>query len=107
VPGQIQAGGPGFHRADAVLPSIAGHEITARIPNKRDAELVHQLEHVAPEAVLVGKRMVGLVDAAVDAPAQVLDERPEHSPVDGATTNAGSSVNEALSMAQHRDAERV
>ena len=45
------------------------------------AELAHQREHVAAEAVLVGGRMAGLEDAAIDAAAEMLDEGAEQARV--------------------------
>ena len=47
------------------------------------AELAHQREHVAAEAALVGGRMAGLVDAAVDAAAEMLDEGAEQAAIGG------------------------
>jgi hypothetical protein len=41
----------------------------------------HQRQHVAAEAPGVGLRMAGLEDAAVDAAAEMLDERPEQPAV--------------------------
>ena len=41
------------------------------------AELAHQREHVAAEALVVGRRMAGLEDAAIDAAAEMLDEGAE------------------------------
>jgi hypothetical protein len=82
VPGEVEPGGPGLHRPNAILPPVAGHEVAARIADQGDAEIANQLEHVAPEPVVVGRRMIGLVDAGVDTPAHVLDERTERPPVD-------------------------
>ena len=45
------------------------------------AELAHQRQHVAAEALLVGGRMAGLVDAAIDAAAEMLDEGAEQARV--------------------------
>ena len=64
-------------RPDAVLPVVGGDEVAARVAHDGHAELARQLEHVAAEAVLVGGRMAGLVDPAVDGAAHVLDERAE------------------------------
>ena len=55
-----------------------------------------ELQDVLAEAVLVGGGVAGLVDAGVDAAAQVLDERAEESAVaPGATVKAGSRVKRA------------
>ena len=67
---------------DAVLPAVAGDEVAAGVAHDGHAQLARQLEDVAAEAVLVGRRVAGLVDARVDAPAHVLDERAEEAAVD-------------------------
>ena len=69
-------------RTDAVLPAVARDEVAARVAHDRDAELADQLDHVGAEAVRVGARVAGLVDAGVDAAAQVLDERAEQPRAD-------------------------
>lgn len=46
------------------------------------AEFLDQVDDVLAEAVLVGGRVVGLVDAGVHATAKVLDERTEQTIVD-------------------------
>jgi hypothetical protein len=61
-------------RADRVFPAEAGDEVAARVADCRDAEFAHQFEHVVAEAVRVGRRVRGLVDAVVDASAEMLDE---------------------------------
>ena len=47
------------------------------------AELADELEHVAPETALVGRRVAGLVDAAIDAAAEMLDEGAEQARIGG------------------------
>jgi hypothetical protein len=66
-----------FARADAVLPLVPRDEVAARVANERRPELAPEREHVAPEAVLVGAGVAGLVEAAVDATTDVLDEGAE------------------------------
>ena len=68
-------------RADAVLPIVAGDEVAAGIAHDRRAELLDEGEHVAAEALRVGGRMAGLVDAAIDATAEMLDEGAEQAGV--------------------------
>ena len=74
--------GPVVLGPDPVLPAVVGDEVAAGIAHDRGPELADQLGDVAAEAVLVGGRVVGLVDAGVDAAAHVLDERPEEPPVE-------------------------
>ena len=45
------------------------------------SELLDEIEHVATKAALVGGRVAGLVDAAIDAATQMLDEGAEQAPV--------------------------
>ena len=73
--------GRSFDRADAVLPVVAGDEIAARIAHDGGRELAHHRQHVLAEALLVGLRVAGLVDAAIDAAAEMLDEGAEQPPV--------------------------
>ena len=76
-------------RSDAVLPAEAGDEVAAGVADGRDAELLDELDDVAAEALGVGRRVPGLVEPVVDAPAEVLDERAEESRVDGADGEVG------------------
>ena len=69
-------------RADAVPPAVAGHEVAARVADVGVAQSPGRLEHVRAQAVGVRQRRARLVDAAVDAPAQVLDEAAEDVAVD-------------------------
>ena len=82
-------------RPDAVLPAVAGDEVAARVAHHRDAQLAGQREHVAAEAVLVGGRVAGLVDAGVDAAAHVLDERAEGAAGDRRDGEGRVEANEA------------
>ena len=76
-PGEVELLRPLLDRPDPVLPVVAGDEVAARIADDRRAQLAHQLQHVAAEALLRRRRMPGLVEPAVDATAEVLDEGPE------------------------------
>lgn len=80
--GQIESTGTFLLGADAVLPAVAGHEVAARVADGGGAEFLDQVDDVLAEAVLVGGRVVGLVDAGVHATAKVLDERTEQTIVD-------------------------
>ena len=48
------------------------------------AELAHQRQHVLAEALGVGGRVAGLVDAAIDAAAEMLDEGAEQARIGAA-----------------------
>ena len=82
MPGQIQTARAALLGADAVLPAVAGHEVAARVADGGGTEFLDQVDDVLAEAVFVGGRVVGLVDAGVHATAKVLDERTEQTIVD-------------------------
>ena len=79
VPGQVAADGAVLAGAGAVLPVVVRHEVAAGVAHAGHAELPDQVEHVGAEALIVGGGVVGVVDAAVDAAAEVLDERAEQA----------------------------
>ena len=76
-------------RSDAVLPDVVGHEVAAGVADEGDPELGDQVRDVRTEAVRVGGGVAGLVDAGVDAAAEVLDERPEQAGPDRPHDKAG------------------
>ena len=80
-PGEVQPGRTLIGRAHPVLPIVAGNEIAAGIAHDGRPELLDERQHVAPETLLVGGRMAGLVDAAVDATTKMLDEGAEQARV--------------------------
>src|SRR5690606_24929010 len=82
-PRQVDAGGPRADGADAVLPAVARDDAAAGVAHDGGPELADEVGDVGPAAVLVGGGVGGLEDAGVDAPAHVLDERPEDPWVDG------------------------
>ena len=60
--------------ADAVLPIEAGNKISARIAHYRYTQLAHHVDHVLTEALCVCRRVLRLIDAAVNRAAKMLDE---------------------------------
>jgi hypothetical protein len=80
-PGQVQLARALVLRTDAILPVVVGDEVAAGVADRSDTQLTNQFEHVGTEPVLVGARVVRLVDTGVDAAAHVLDERAEQAPV--------------------------
>ena len=88
-PRRVQSGRPVRERADAVLPPVTGHEVAARVAHDRHAELAHQVQDVAAEPRRIDGRVPWLVDARVDAPAHVLDERAEGPWPDGRDHQSG------------------
>jgi hypothetical protein len=94
TPGQVQSTRPALDRSDPVLPPIAGHEVAAGIADHGRPEPPDQLEDVAAETVLAGRRMPRLEDPGVDAPAHVFDEGAEQAAVD--TADAESRIQRDL-----------
>ena len=68
-----------LERPHSIFPLVPGDEIAARIPHDCHAEFPDEFEHIATESVLVSRRMAGLVDAAVNRPSEMLDERSEQA----------------------------
>ena len=73
-PGVVEPHRPLVARPDAVVPVVVGDEVAARIADERELQIADELEHVAAEPVVVGGRVAGLVDAAVDGAAEMLEE---------------------------------
>ncbi len=63
-------------RSHGILPAEVRDEISARIPHNRNPQLLHQLNHILAESVLVRGRMSGLIDSGVYRSSEMLDERP-------------------------------
>ena len=80
-PGQIEPLGPLRNGADPVPPVVARDEIAARIAHDGRAQFTHQRQHILAEALLVGSCMARLVDAAVNAAAEMLHEGAEQARV--------------------------
>src|SRR6185437_1525451 len=74
LPGGVPATRALLLGADAVLPVIAGGEISAGPAQHGDVQIAYGLQHVLAEAVLVRKGRAGIVDAAVNATTEMLDE---------------------------------
>ena len=69
-------------RSDAVLPLVAGDEAAAGVADERDAQLAHLRQQIAAEPEVVGGGVVRLVDSAVDAAADVLDQAAPQPGID-------------------------
>src|SRR5215475_9245005 len=80
-PGEIESARTLVDRPDTIFPVVAGDEIAARIPHDRGRELAHQCENICAIAFFIRRGMAWLVDAAIDAAAEVLDEGAEEPPV--------------------------
>src|SRR5580693_6898907 len=82
APGELGAPRPGVLWPDPIRPVVVADEVAARPAQHAHPQLAQQAQHVVAEAALVGQRRALLVDAAVDAAAQVLDEAAEHLAVE-------------------------
>ena len=71
-------------RTDAVFPSVRGDEVAAGILDDRGTKLLDEVEHVAAKPPLVGGRVAGLVDAAVDSAPEMLNKSAKQAPIDAA-----------------------
>ena len=82
VPGFVEDGGAILLGADAVEPVVAGDEIAAGIANDGNRELANFVHYVFAEAVGVGEFGLRVVDAVVDAAAEVFQEGAEDFAID-------------------------
>ena len=73
-PGQIQPLGPLLPGTHTVLPVEAGDEIAAGVAHQGHPQLFDHFDHVLAEALLIRLRVARLIDAAVNRPAQMLNE---------------------------------
>ena len=71
-PRQVEAHRALILRADAILPAIGRDEIAAGIANQGRIEIANEAQHVAAKPVLVGGLVAGLINAAIDSPAEML-----------------------------------
>jgi hypothetical protein len=56
---------------NTILPMIRRNKVTAGIPHDRAVQLLHGLDDIFAEAVLIGQGVSGVVDATVDAATHV------------------------------------
>ena len=75
-PGQVQSRPALRLRSHGILPAEVRDKISTRIPHNRHAKLLHQLNHILAESVLVRGRVSGLIDTRVYRSSKMLDERP-------------------------------
>ena len=79
LPGQIHLRGTLIPGANAVLPVIAGDEISARIPDDGYLKLPHQCKHVLSHSLFVRKRASLLINSFIYRTSQVLNKGTENS----------------------------
>ena len=82
-PSEIVADGACLPGPDAVPPAITGHEVAAGVAHDGHAQFHECLADVGAQAPVIRQRMVGVVDATVDATAEVFSEPPEDMGMDG------------------------
>ena len=96
APGGVEARRPLPDRTDAVLPIVGVAEVSARVTHDRDAKLLDEIEHVAAKPPLIGGGVARLVDAAIDAAPQMLDEGAKQAPVGAADGQVSIEVDFGL-----------
>lgn len=74
MPSKIKPSRTPGYRTDAVLPSIAGYEITTWITYGRHSELFHQIDDISPKTMIIRTRMSRFVDAGIHAATKMLNE---------------------------------
>ena len=75
-------------RTNTIKPVIGSAEVSSRIPNNRNVELFQRAHDVLSETILVGQRVTGVIDAAVDASAHVpIEKELVHCPIDPDSIN--------------------
>lgn len=82
APGQVLPNRPVALWADPIAPAVARGEIAAWVPDQRRCQALDRRPDVRPKTVLVGEWRLRVVDPAIDASAEVLDETPEDVRVD-------------------------
>ena len=95
LPGEIEAARPLLARPDAVFPVVTGDEVAAGIAHHRHVQLGKESEDIVAEAVGVGGRMAGLIDAFVDAAAKVFGKAAKETGIDNGLGCAGGRGMEA------------
>jgi len=56
---------------NTIQPMIGGNEIATGIPDYWNIQVLHGLDDILPEAVVIGQWVARIVDATVDAAAHV------------------------------------
>lgn len=84
LPGCVPSARARILGADAVLPVVAGRKIAAGPAQERNVQVARGFEHVFAEAVAIGERRAFVVDATIDAAAEMLGEIAVDFAVDGA-----------------------
>jgi hypothetical protein len=81
VPGKLQSTRTAVNWADAIGPGIAADKVATRPAQDGHPQRFHRGHHVCPETARVAERRSLIKDAAINAPAKVLDESPEYPAV--------------------------
>lgn len=96
LPSGAQPLQPLLHGTDAILPSIRGDEVSAGILDDRGTKLRDEIEHIPTKPLLVGGGVAGLVEAAIDAAAQMLNAGTKQARVGAADGAAAVEVDFGL-----------
>jgi hypothetical protein len=80
-PGQFSTSGPLIEWTDTIFPVVAGHEISAGIPNYGDPEFADQFQYILSETFIISCRVPRLEYPSVNTSAEMLDETAEQTGV--------------------------
>jgi hypothetical protein len=98
-PGRVESAWTILDRPDAVLPVEPRHKVSSGIADHRHPELTDQGEDVRPQTTRIRVRVPRLVDAGVDASAQVLNEGSKQARIDH--TDVESRVEDEAGSQRH------
>jgi hypothetical protein len=80
-PGEFSTSGPLVDWADTIFPIVAGHEISAGIPNYGDPKFANQFQYILSKTFIVSRRVPRLEDASIDTSPEMLNETAEETRV--------------------------
>jgi hypothetical protein len=80
-PGQFSTSGPLIEWTDTIFPVVAGHEISAGIPDYGDPKFADQFQYILSESFIVSAWVPRFEDPAIDTSPEMLDETAEQTGV--------------------------
>ena len=79
LPGRLRANGALIAGADGILPSVSGNEVTAGVSYGGNSLLLHKVDNVLTEAVLISGGMTWLIKTSVYETTHMLGKGTVHS----------------------------
>jgi hypothetical protein len=93
LPGQITAARALLLGANAVKPIIAAEEVAARVAHDGVLLFAQRGQHISAQAVFVGQRGGGVIDAFIDAAAHLLGKAAKEQGRDFRNGAVGVQIN--------------